>query len=78
MLLSSFAWLNETGEEDNDKPKKTRLQRLIEWSKKIKKKKKGLTSKDEEKEKESPCQPQNQENIEIDNNTYPAVAETMV
>ena len=40
LLLSSFAGLNESdGEEEGDEPKKTRLQRLIEMAKRIKKKK---------------------------------------
>jgi hypothetical protein len=42
LLLSSFAGLNESdGEEEGDEPKKTRLQRLVEMAKRIKKKKKS-------------------------------------
>lgn len=40
LLLSSFAGLNDTDEEDEEAPKPTRLQRLIEWSKKLKQKRK--------------------------------------
>lgn len=40
LLLSSFAGLNDTDEEDEEVPKATRLQRLIEWSKKFKQKRK--------------------------------------
>ena len=38
LLLSSFAGLNDSDEEDEEAPKPTRLQRLIEWSKKFKEK----------------------------------------
>ena len=39
LLLSSFAGLNESGDEEDEEPKKTRIQKIIEWSKKIRKKK---------------------------------------
>ena len=45
LLLSSFGGdaLNSGGGEDPEKPKKSRLQRLIEWTKKKRKKKSANT-----------------------------------
>ena len=49
LLLSSFAGLNDTDEEEDEgEPKPTRLQRLMEWSKKLKQKRK-----DKKKNKEN-------------------------
>ena len=45
LLLSSFAGLNDTDEEEEEVPKSTRLQRLIEWSKRLKNKRKNKKKK---------------------------------